>query len=110
MGDAVNQVRTPTDIGALARAGRIARGWNQQQAANAAGVSRRFVNMVEGGQHRGAELWRVLALLDALGVELKASLPAITSVTARITRTASGAAEHHEPVPPEPEYTDGVGS
>lgn len=97
----MNQVRTPTDIGALARAARIARGWNQQQAANAAGVSRRFVNMVEGGQHRSAELWRVLALLDALGVELKASLHAITSVTARITTTASGAAEHHEPVPPE---------
>jgi y4mF family transcriptional regulator len=65
-------VRTPTEVGALVRTGRKARGWSQQQAADAAGVSRRFVNMVEDG-HRNAEMWRVLALLDAVGVTLDAT-------------------------------------
>jgi len=64
-------VRTPADLGALARAARMARGWNQQEAAQAAGVSRRFVNMVEGGQHVNAEVGRVLRLLEALGVQLE---------------------------------------
>ena len=95
----MERVRTPTDVGALARAARMDRGWSQQQAADAAGVSRRLVNMVEGGQHRNAELWRVLALLDALGVELKASLPAIASVTVYVTTTASGVVVHEEQVP-----------
>lgn len=65
-------VRTPTELGALVRTGRKDRNWSQQQAADAAGVSRRFVNMVEDG-HPNAEMWRVLALLDAVGVTLDAS-------------------------------------
>lgn len=69
------QVRTPAELGALARAARTARGWNQQKAADAAGVSRRFVNMLEGGAHGNAEMWRVLALLEALGVALTGTLP-----------------------------------
>jgi transcriptional regulator with XRE-family HTH domain len=71
-------VRTAAEVGALARAARAARGWNQQQAADAAGLSRRFVNMLEGGEHTNAELWRVLALLDAVGVELHGTAPAPT--------------------------------
>ncbi|MGB7980207.1 MAG: helix-turn-helix domain-containing protein [Candidatus Nanopelagicales bacterium] len=63
-------VRSTAAVGAVARAARIRLGWSQQQAADQAGVSRRFVNMLEGGEHRNAELWRVLALLEALGVEL----------------------------------------
>ncbi len=50
--------------------------WSQQRAADAAGVSRRFVNMLERGDHANAEVWRVLALLDALGVRLTGELPA----------------------------------
>jgi transcriptional regulator with XRE-family HTH domain len=69
------QVRTPADLGALAAAGRAARGWSQQEAADAAGVSRRFVNLLESGRHVNAELWRVLALLDALGVQVVGAVP-----------------------------------
>jgi len=32
--------------------------------------------MLEGGGHANAELWRVLAVLDALEVELSGTLPA----------------------------------
>lgn len=71
----MERVRTVGDVGGLARAVRIARGWSQRQAGDAAGVSRRFVNMLEGGQHANAEIGRVLALLDALGVRLTATLP-----------------------------------
>ena len=70
----MEQVRTVGDLGDLARAARIARGWSQQEAADAAGVSRRFVNMLEGGQHANAEVGRVLAVLDALDVHLAAAL------------------------------------
>lgn len=73
------RVTTPSDVGALARAARTARGWNQQQAADAAGVSRRFVNLLEGGEHNNAELWRVLALLDSLGIHLVGSIPGSSS-------------------------------
>lgn len=76
------RVTTPADLGALARAARLARGWNQQQAAHAAGVSRRFVNMLEGGEHRNAEVWRVIALLNALDVELVGTAPTTASANA----------------------------
>ena len=68
-------IRSTASLGALARAARLGQGWSQQQAADEAGVSRRFVNMLESGEHRNAELWRVLALLEALGVELSGSIP-----------------------------------
>lgn len=77
-------VRTPTEVGALVRTGRKARGWSQQQAADAAGVSRRFVNMVEDG-HPNAEMWRVLALLDAVGVTLDATTQGGTAVAPAVT-------------------------
>lgn len=75
-------VRSTASLGAVARAARIRRGWSQQRAADEAGVSRRFVNMLESGQHRNAELWRVLALLEAVGVELAASLDAASPAAA----------------------------
>ena len=37
-------------------------------------MSRRLVNQLEGGQHANAELWRVLALLNALDVTVRADL------------------------------------
>jgi transcriptional regulator with XRE-family HTH domain len=84
----MEHVRTPADLGAMARAARTARGWSQQEAADAAGVSRRFVNMVEGGQHPNAEVWRVLALMNALGAPLHAALPEAASATAHTRTTA----------------------
>jgi|GEM_PF-568293 transcriptional regulator with XRE-family HTH domain len=72
----MTRVRTSAEVGALARAARTARGWSQEQAADAAGVSRRFVTRLESGGHVNAELWRVLALLDAVGAELVGTVPA----------------------------------
>lgn len=92
----MEQVRTPADLGALARAARSARGWTQQEAADAAGVSRRFVNMIEGGQHPNAEVWRVLALMNALGACLHAPGPAVASARAHATTTPSGSASKRE--------------
>lgn len=71
----MEQVLTVADLGDVVRTARHVRGWSQQRAADAAGVSRRFVNMVEGGQHANAEVGRVLALLDALEVRLGALVP-----------------------------------
>jgi transcriptional regulator with XRE-family HTH domain len=68
-------LRTMVELGVLARAARTARGWNQQEAADAAGVSRRFVNRLEGGMHDAAEVGRVLTLLSALEVRLDATYP-----------------------------------
>ena len=67
------RLRTVRDLGALARAARLERGWTQQEAADAAGVSRRFVNMLESGEHANAEVGRALALLQALDVDLDAA-------------------------------------
>ncbi len=85
-------VMTVGDLASLARAARLARGWSQQQAADAAGVSRRFVNMLEGGQHGNAEVGRVLSLLDALDVPLAGTLPAPASATSRGFAAAGGSA------------------
>ena len=90
-------VRTAADVGAIARAARRARGWNQQQAADAAGISRRFVNMLEGGGHTNAELWRVLALLDAVGIELHGKTQTPTPA-----RRAEDAGTVTVPAPPDP--------
>lgn len=69
----MQRVRTANDVAELVRAARSARGWSQQRAAHAAGVSRRFVNMVEGG-HPTAEVGLVLTLLASLGVSLTGAL------------------------------------
>ena len=95
----MDQVRTPADLGAMARAARTVRGWSQQEAADAAGVSRRFVNMVEGGKHPNAEVWRVLALMNALGAPLHVAVPATASTTVRVTPTASATVTVHGTAP-----------
>jgi transcriptional regulator with XRE-family HTH domain len=67
-------LRTAAELGALARAARRALGWTQAQAAHEAGVSRQFVIALESGRHPNAELWRVLAVLSAVGVTLSGSV------------------------------------
>lgn len=94
----MEHVRTPADLGAMARAARTVRGWSQQEAADAAGVSRRFVNMVEGGQHPNAEVWRVLALMNAVGAPLHATVPAGASAMVQVTTTATGTVSSRETV------------
>lgn len=53
-------------LGAALRSRRRGRGWTQAELAEAAGVSRRFVGELEGGERTGAELGRVLAVIRAL--------------------------------------------
>lgn len=81
-------VRTPADVGAAVHAARTTAGRSQQQIADEAGVSRRFVSLLEGGSHANAELWRVLAVLTAVGIELT---------------TGAGAEPNGAPPPPAPE-------
>ena len=68
------EIEDVTDLSRSVRAARARNGWSQQEAADAAGVSRRLVNLLEGGRHPNAEVWRVLALLNALDVPLRADL------------------------------------
>jgi transcriptional regulator with XRE-family HTH domain len=86
------RIASTADLGALIRRARLARGWSQQQAGDAAGVSRRLVNLIEGGNHPNAETWRVLALLTAVGVRLDGVIdpqtPEPTAVDPRIAREA----------------------
>lgn len=84
-------VRTVQDVAEVVRAARAARGWSQQEAADAAGVSRRFVSMVEGG-HATAETGRVLALLDALGVRLTTVRPTESAATTEAPSTGKAVA------------------
>ena len=68
------EIEDVTDLSQILRAARARNGWSQQEPADAAGVSRRLVNLLEGGRHPNAEVWRVLALLNALDVPLRADL------------------------------------
>jgi HTH-type transcriptional regulator / antitoxin HipB len=64
-------LRNSRDIGAIIRERRRSRGLSQQALATAIGVSRLWVNQVEGGKP-GAELGLVLRALNVLGVRLLA--------------------------------------
>src|SRR5487761_2129730 len=64
------QLRTPADIGALIKDRRRALRLDQADLAQQIGVSRLWVNQVEGGKP-GASLALVLRALAALGVELR---------------------------------------
>lgn len=59
-------------LGADVRTARRRRNLTQAQLASSANVSRAFVIELERGQHQRAELGKVLAVLDALGLDLMA--------------------------------------
>lgn len=63
------RLRTPADIGALIKDRRRALRLDQAALAQQIGVSRLWVNQVEGGKP-GASLALVLRALDAVGVQL----------------------------------------
>lgn len=65
------ELRDAADIGALVRASRKRRRMSQQDLADAAGVSRRWLIDLEAGKPR-AELSLVLRALSALGIRLVA--------------------------------------
>lgn len=60
-------ITDPQSLGAAIRQARGTRGWTQAQLAERAGVSRAFVLDLERGARARAELFRVLAVVRALG-------------------------------------------
>ncbi len=63
------QLRTPRDLGALARSRRKALGWSQQRLAEEAGVTRLWVSQFEGGKPT-VQLGLVLRVLRVLDIRL----------------------------------------
>jgi transcriptional regulator with XRE-family HTH domain len=59
------------DIAAAVRGRRMDLGLSQGDLAERAGVSRRWVNQFEGGGRTTAEVGAILAVLDALGLDLQ---------------------------------------
>lgn len=64
------RVRSVSQLGAAVREARDKAGLTQQQLADKAGVSRRWLSTLENGQNLGAELTKVFRAVDALGLEL----------------------------------------
>ena len=60
------------DLGAEIRAARLARGLTQARLAAEAGVSRKTLNLLENGRAGDLGVRKVLAVLDKLGVQLRA--------------------------------------
>jgi HTH-type transcriptional regulator/antitoxin HipB len=63
-------ITTPARIGAAIRGARTRAGLTQNQLAERAGVSRRWLITLEQGQGERAELRKVLDTLDALDLDL----------------------------------------
>jgi HTH-type transcriptional regulator/antitoxin HipB len=66
----MRQVRTPWELGNAVRGARTDRGWSQVELAERAGVGRPWLSELEGGK-RTAEIGRILAVIDALGLALE---------------------------------------
>jgi transcriptional regulator with XRE-family HTH domain len=60
-------VRTTFDLSVMVRARRLQLGWTQDDLAQKAHVSRRWVSMIERGSTEGAEFALICRLLRALG-------------------------------------------
>jgi y4mF family transcriptional regulator len=69
----LTDVTTPSDLGIILRAARKRSGLTQQQFADICGVGRRFLSECEAGKPR-LELGKVLQVLKAAGIDVKASL------------------------------------
>ena len=74
MADMTLRLRTPGEVGAAIRARRRELGWDQSELATRAGVSRLWVNQIEGGKP-GASLGLVLRAFAALGLTLGVAVP-----------------------------------
>lgn len=68
--------RTPGEIGAAIRARRRMLGWDQAELAERIGVSRLWVNQIEGGKP-GAKLGLVLQALNTLGLTVRIAMPSL---------------------------------
>lgn len=87
-------MRTARQVGALIRARRKELDLTQGDVAAAAGVSRQWVSEVEGGKAT-AELGRVLAVLDALDLDLRA-VPRGAAATTGVPAGTAGAIDLDE--------------
>ncbi len=85
--------RTGADLAALIRAARRRAGWSQTQLARAAGTTRQWISLLEGGGHRRAEMGKVIATLAALGLELRSVATQPSLAPGRTWTTAADAAE-----------------
>jgi HTH-type transcriptional regulator/antitoxin HipB len=65
-------VGSMSDVGALVRDARSRLGWTQAELCERLGVSRPWLVDIERGRHDRAEMGKVLRLLAAVGVELRA--------------------------------------
>lgn len=68
---AATRLSTPAQVGAAVRGARRRAAMTQSELADRAGVSRRWIIMLEQGQASRAELGKILDTLDALGLSLK---------------------------------------
>lgn len=82
-------IRTPREIGAAIRARRHTLGWDQAELAEKIGVSRLWVNQIEGGKP-GAGLGLVLRTFNALGLTLSVFMPGEPHVKIGTTSPAKG--------------------
>lgn len=71
---------TPSDIGQAVRRARKSMGLRQDELAAAAGVGLRFLVELERGKPT-VQLGRTLAVLAAVGLDLRIGLPPTDSIT-----------------------------
>jgi transcriptional regulator with XRE-family HTH domain len=64
-------IANSSQLGAAIRAARERAGMTQQELADRAGTSRRWLVMLESGASTGAELGKTLAALDVLGITMR---------------------------------------
>jgi y4mF family transcriptional regulator len=64
-------IANSSQLGAAIRAARERAGMTQQDLADRAGTSRRWLVMLESGESTGAELGKILATLDVLGITMR---------------------------------------
>jgi len=68
------QLRRPHDLAGLFRDGRARLGWSQSRLADAIGVSRQWISLVETGKS-SVEFDLVFGALQALGYHLRVEVP-----------------------------------
>ncbi|MCZ7526461.1 MAG: helix-turn-helix transcriptional regulator [Acidimicrobiia bacterium] len=68
----MHTIRTIGDLAAAIRGRRLENGWTQAELADRAHVSRSWLIGVEAAKKPSAEVGRILRVLDALGIDLRA--------------------------------------
>jgi transcriptional regulator with XRE-family HTH domain len=79
-------VRTPTELGQIIRASRVAAGMTQQALAHALQASRKWVSDVESGKPT-SEIGRILGAMTLLGIGLSVHPPGAPATSAQSSPT-----------------------